>query len=200
MPIEIEDLVTDLDEDIEPELIEGADTDTYTIASVDHKAIYRCEVRDRYNNSKTITFDVNVDNQFSAYPEGAEEGQDYVDVYVGYEQPVTLRVIVNAANKDRLTYSWGRYDGTVLENASESEYTVGSEFEYFEHVDYYCFISDGFGNHCTVDFGIGVQNHLRVYPEGYEGHDTATIYAKPGSKVTLGAVVEADDCEDLTTT
>ena len=179
--------------DYEP--IEGADTDTYAITPADRKEIeYSCEVRDRYNTRKTITFNIHVDNRFSAYPEGAEEGQTSVEVYVGYGQSVTLRPIVSAVNKDRLEYSWGNYYYDLEGDTTGSEYTVSSVTE---PVNIYCFVYDGFGTQRFMLFELRIDNHLRVYPEGYEGHEETTIYAKPGSEVTLGAVVEADARENL---
>ena len=176
--------------------IEGADTDTYTIPSVDSETKYTCEVRDRYNNRKTVTFHVSVDNRFAAYPEGAEEGKDTVDVYGDYGQPLTLRAIVNAYNKEGIVYEWDSYDRKLTGSASGNEYTIDAVTE---PETFFCYVVDGFGHRSFVYFKVYVENHFRAYPEGYEGHDATTIYAKPGSKVTLSAVVEADDREDLFT-
>ena len=174
--------------------IEGADTDTYTIPSVDYGTKYCCEVRDRYNNTKTVTFHVNVDNGFSAYPEGAKKGQNTVDVYVDYGQPVTLRTIVNARNKDKLTYWWDCYNYNLSGSEAGNEYMIDSVTD---QETFLCCAGDGFGNSSYVYFNIYVGSTLEAYPEGYKGHDTTTIYVEPGSKVTLSAVVEADDQEEL---
>ena len=184
-------------EDEDVQTIEGADTDTYTIASVDHESHYTCVVRDRYNNKKFITFHVQADNKLTAYPKGAGEGEDYVFLYVGYGKPVTLRTIVSALYEDGITYEWYSDYFDVIEGASGKEFRVSSVTE---TAWYYCRVYDKFGNWVEVRFVLNVENHLKAYPEGYEGHDTTTIYAKPGSKVKLSAIVEADDQEGLTTT
>ena len=184
-------------EDEDVQTIEGADTDTYAIASVDHESHYTCVVRDRYNNKKFITFHVHADNKLTAYPKGAGEGEDYVFLYVGYGKPVTLRTIVSALYEDGITYEWYSNYFDVIEGASGKEFRVSSVTE---TAWYYCRVYDKFGNWVEVRFVLNVENHIKAYPEGYEGHDTTTIYAKPGSKVKLSAIVEADDQEGLTTT
>ena len=183
------------DEDVQT--IEGANTDTYTIASVDHELCYTCVVRDRYNNTEFVSFHVYADNKLTAYPKGAGEGENYVFLYVGYGKPVTLRTIVSALYEDGITYEWYSNYFDVIEGASGKEFRVSSVTE---TAWYYCRVYDKFGNWVEVRFVLNVENHLKAYPEGYEGHDTTTIYAKPGSKVKLSAIVEADDQEGLKTT
>ena len=176
--------------------IVGADTDTYKVASVDHESFYTCVVRDRYNNKKYITFRVYVDNKLTARPEGAGEDEDHAVLYVDYGKPVTLRTIVSALDEDGITYVWFSDDYQAIEGASGKEFTVSSVTE---SVWYYCNVFDKFGRMAQARFLLNVENHFKAYPEGYEGHDATTIYAKPGSKVKLSAVVEADDLERLET-
>ena len=183
--------------DEEVQTIEGANTDTYTIASVDHELCYTCVVRDRYNNTEFVYFHVYADNKLTAYPKGAGEGEDYVFLYVGYGKPVTLRTIVSALYEDGITYEWYSDYFDVIEGASGKEFRVSSVTD---TARYYCRVYDKFGNWVEVRFVLNIENHLKAYPEGYEGHDTTTIYAKPGSKVKLSAIVEADDQEGLKTT
>ena len=178
------------------ERIEGEDTDTYMIPSVEAAGEYYCEVSDQYKNSCVVYFSVAVDNDFTAYPEGAEDGEEYVEMYVGYGEPVTLKIITSAIREEGITYFWVSNAPGGMEDPDnvKSEYTVPSVTA---TQTYWVTLTDAYGNSCYVTFNIYVENHFNVYPEGYEGHDSAYLYVKPGTKVTLNAVVEADDKEGI---
>ena len=178
------------------ETIDGADTDTYTIPSVEERMEYDCTVTDQYDNQGAVRFYVEVDNKFTAYPEGAEEGQNLVELYADYGKPLTLKAIASAIDEEGITYRWGSNEYGWYDDASEDEFTISSVTD---RGDYWCLVEDAFGNSEQLYFDVHIENHFDVYPEGYKGHDTAYLYVKPGTKVTLNAVVEGDDTGDVHT-
>ena len=178
------------------ETIDGADTDTYTIPSVEERMEYDCTVTDQYDNQGAVRFYVEVDNKFTAYPEGAEEGQNLVELYADYGKPLTLKAIASAIDEEGIMYRWGSNEYGWYDDASEDEFTISSVTD---RGDYWCIVEDAFGNSEQLYFDVHIENHFDVYPEGYKGHDTAYLYVKPGTKVTLNAVVEGDDTGDVYT-
>jgi hypothetical protein len=53
-----------------------------------------------------VYFHISVDNELNAYPEGAEEGSDTVDIYSGLGDTVVLKVNAEAFDDSKLTYEW----------------------------------------------------------------------------------------------
>ena len=175
--------------------IEGADTGSYTISSLERSVYYECCVTDRFGNSREVSFRVKVDNGFVAYPEGGQEDDNSIDVYVPYGQPATLRVIASALEEDSLTFRWKDDNYNTVAGATGKEYTVSSVTRQME---YTCIVKDPYGNEKYIYFELHVENHLNVYPEGMPGRDTAYLYVRPDERVTLHAVIEADDQEGMT--
>lgn len=169
----------------------------YTTEPVNSEEQYRCVVRDQYRNSRTVYFYVRPDSKLQVTAVGY--GNDsYVEVGVPYNGQKTLQVKASVAHGD-LTYRWEQ-DGDVVNEGSVDgqegiiELTIGpvTGRSYYE-----CRVQDSYGQSQTIGFRIYVENNLKVYPEGADGSYCTVIYAAPGTKVVLHAVVEADDREDL---
>ena len=169
----------------------------YTTEPVNSEEQYRCVVRDQYRNSRTVYFYVRPDSKLQVTAVGY--GNDsYVEVGVPYNGQKTLQVKASVAHGD-LTYRWEQ-DGDVVNEGSVDgqegiiELTIGpvTERTYYE-----CRVEDSYGQSQSIGFRIYVENNLKVYPEGANGSYRTVIYAAPGTKVDLHAVVEAKDREDL---
>lgn len=169
----------------------------YTTDPVNSEEQYRCVVRDQYRNSRTVYFYVRPDSKLQVTAVGY--GNDsYVEVGVPYNGQKTLQVKASVAHGD-LTYRWEQDWDVVNEGSVDGqegiiELTIGpvTGRSYYE-----CRVQDSYGQSQTIGFRIYVENNLKVYPEGADGSDRAIIYAKPGTKVDLHAVVEADNTDDL---
>ncbi len=68
-------------------------------------SVYYCNVRDRFGNTINLSFDVLVDNDFSATVFGAES--DYIELKVPVGGSASLKVDANAVDKKDIKYMWG---------------------------------------------------------------------------------------------
>ena len=179
--------------------IEGEETDTYEIESADESGMYCCTVTDRFGNMASLYFDLRVATLVSAYPEGAEEGDDTVSISTDYDSALTLRAIVNAADASKVKFVWYRVeedvDGSVndwkrIPGADTAEY----EIESVEKTErYHCNVSDGV-REFDLNFYVSVENALSVKAEGAEESrsNVAYLYPEPGSSVTLRVIQLCD--------
>ena len=139
-------------------------------------------------------FYLEVDNELTVYPEGAEEGSNSVDIYAAPGDTVTLKVNAEALDDSCLTYKWqdedwvqldAEQDELVIENVTQSQ-------------SYTCDVSDQYESWGNAVFNIVIENHLKAYPEGSENTDEQDMTVLPFSPVTLKVVAEADDMSGLT--
>lgn len=159
------------------ELIEGASSSTYTTGPVTERTSYRCRVTDAYENSREVWFSIHIDNQLTAEPVGSNQ------VRVPVEGTAELAVSASCLNGE-LTYEWHRQwqndsgwqDETVADAASDSITTIPVT----DQMNYYCRVTDIYGNSRDVSFYISIDNQLTVNPVG-----TTEPAANVGETVTL---------------
>ena len=172
--------------------IDDADQSTFVIDSVtDRYAEYQCTVRDRFANAITIWFYVTADNAFAAYASGTDETFAYIAAAESSSQ--TLSVDVTAKDLTNITYQWYR-DGYPVDEADRNSFTIDSVTQYAE---YYCSVSDGYGNSANVWFYVSVDNGFSAYASGTEDTDVS-IAVDPKSSLTLGVDVTANDLTGIT--
>ena len=171
--------------------IEGAQSETYTFTA-DRAGEYYCLVTNEEGEEQSVYFYIRIENNLQI---SSEYGNS--DVYVSFEDSVTLNPVVTADNTDGLTYSWyryvydeenGYYSRKEVVGATSESYTVDSVsgFEQYEVV-----VEDLYGNTATLTYCLYINNHLSISGE-------SEIYVSPGESVTLNPIVTADDTSSLT--
>ena len=166
----------------ESEMIEGATSETYTAGARSEN--YYCNIIDQYENETSVSFYVNVDNQLTA---SQENGQD--SYYVDPGQTADMTVIASCAHGG-LNYEWHRglrhedenggyhWDWEIVAGANEASYTTGGIY-YREQ--YYCIVSDEYGNYQDLCFNVYLDNGLRAIA----GNNQNEYYVEPGETVAL---------------
>ena len=217
-------------EEDRPEEIDAFDTTEHEGASAEVSPFvttyYYCSVEDDYGTLVDLTFRVIV-NGFTAYPEGAVPDKwdssgkaQYVlhKVYPGEE--VTLRTVVDKAGDPQLSYEWSCEDWatgqrtelsctepsmTITAESEDSQDIDGNPVQAVKNMNYYCTVSDDFGNSRELRFGImpkAVAAHPQnpvIYSDGRKLTDK-TIEADAGEKLVLRTEVDTDDGAAVTYT
>ena len=177
--------------------IEGNSTDTLIIDSITEYHSYECCVSDQYRNSASVWFYAYAENHLTAWVDGEDEGTGYKDIFVSQGETVELKVVVAADDDSSLSYTWSRNEEEIEESNSDSLITDPvTEYQYYR-----CIIRDQYGNNASVDFGVSVENHLKVWPQG-EDEETVNkdIHVSSGESVELKVNVTADDDSSLSYT
>ena len=187
------------------------DTESVTVDA--KRASYHCSVEDKYGNFESLVFKITIDNEFEAYPEGAEldaygNHESSVDIEAQSGEALQLNVIASAANGS-LTYSWQEKNQYI---------TSWGEYEYdFKDIEgngsslavsavkataYKCLVEDEYGNEKEVTFNIHMGS-LLAYPEGAAAGadgsypDRIAINVDEGENVTLRVLTEASEGAEL---
>ena len=181
-----------------------ASTDSLWIVG-DGSSSYTVEIADGLGNSKTIWFEVSVDNHFTAYPEGTrirETGKPdtRTTLYAFPGEEVTLRVHTEADDREGITYEW--YDDNYERMEEDSDtVTVTAEKKWSE---YNCNIKDRYGNTQFAAFEIKLAETFTAYPEGAamgtdgEMEKSITLDVSADEEVTLRVIAEPEEGIDLT--
>ncbi len=182
------------------EELEGGTGSSYVIEQVSGTYYYSCEVSDQYGNSKTIYFDVTVDNSFHASPDPEEWDVTSTYVSVKPNKSFTLTAYVSADDMDHITYQWwDGYSGEPIEGATGETCTINGVTE---GRTYYCQVDDGYDHSATLWYYLSVDNSFNAYPTDAEDHDSNQMSYKvsPNEPLTLSVTVEADDADGITYT
>ncbi len=169
-------------------IITGATEATYTTEAFNDRANYYCYVSDDYGNSNSVWFYISIENHFSA----SADGESSFTVEPG--EAATLKVNATATT-GVIHYQWHKYYrdtddswyDTVIEGATDAEYTTEAIQQYTE---YYCYVTDDYGNYSNVWFDIGIENHFSAEAAG-----ETSLTVEPGETVTLGINATADTGE-----
>ena len=176
-------------------LIPGANASIYTILPGTAKSKYQCHVYDRYNNMRTVDFDVVIENHFTAYVAGYSEDTQHLDVDVYPGESVRLEAAAVADDMTGIQYQWLDGHGDPIEGATSAVY----EFTPSANGYYTCRVSDKYGNCVDVYFTITIHNEITINPEAYDGNGNklrtevtgdnyytdVTVYAPVGETVIL---------------
>ena len=169
-------------------IITGATEATYTTEAFNDRANYYCYVSDDYGNSNSVWFYISIENHFSA----SADGESSFTVEPG--EAATLKVNATATAGE-IHYEWHKYYrdadnswyDTVIEGATDAEYTTEAIQQY---TDYYCYVTDDYGNYNNVWFNIGIENHFSAEAAG-----ETSLTVEPGETVTLEINATADTGE-----
>ena len=139
-------------------IIEGAKSESMATEPIDTYCSYRCNVSDPYGNSRSVTFNVYIDNKLTASPVG--------DTSKVVDPNGTVDLAVTASRKKgSITYQWFEcgYDEnqswreTVIQGANSATYTAGPIAK-----QYRCTVMDNYGNERSVTFYVTVDNNFKV--------------------------------------
>ena len=164
--------------------IAGAAEATYTTEALNKAENYDCRITDSYGNSTNVGFYIRVDNDLTAE---AADGENSFAVRPGE----TANLAVEAScYSGTLTYRWYQYaddpengaQWEIIDNATGSSYTTGPVNG---HVDYYCNVSDEYGNSTDVWFYIRVDNELTA--EAADGETSFAVHAGETANLAVEA-------------
>ena len=156
-------------------------TATLTTEPITKYTEYYCDVSDDYGNSKNVWFYISVDNQLVI---NRNEMTTHVEVTPG--ETAVLSVIASCASGD-LSYQWyqnvqtgeDRWDNVLIPGATSSSYTTEAVST---TVEYFCVVSDMYGNNERVWFIVVVDNQLNVWAVSEQ-----EIHVAQGERVVLSA-------------
>ena len=150
-------------------------------AVIQSNGSFYCIVTDDFNNTVRVNASVYADNRVRA--SAVEE-----DIYVALGGSAQLQVRASCA-VGSLAYRWYRSNGdddaTLIEGETAATLTVADVRSYAE---YHCIVGDEYGESISVNFSVGVENHLTVSRVG--NYD---VYASPDDEgVTLSVRASCD--------
>ena len=185
-------------EDTTVEMDYDADTTEIEVSAL-WEGEYRCLVTDQYGNTNTVTFFVSTDNHLMATCNDTEESEVYLDPTEGSTK--TMKVNVTADDESELTYIWYFYDNASGETEELDNDADTTEIEVRAVVEgqYWCEVSDQYGNSATATFYISTDNHLAVTCNDTEDN-WVQLDPEVGSTKTMKVNVAADDESELTYT
>ena len=198
--------------------IDGEETDSLALSNIGESTTYSCEVYDGYSeNSATVYFYVTVENHFSAYIDGQDEGEDYVYLDAAPNEEKTIKIIATADDTSKMTYEWYK-DGELISEETSNEITTDP---ITTAIQYSCIVSDGYSNSAEFYLNFSVENDFEIDVVGYDSswvrteaeiNSTPTFEISPSgldvSKVTYkwykndeiidGATTNSYTCDPIT--
>ena len=156
--------------------IEGANESSCSTHAITYNTRFICRVTDDYGNSESLWFYVRIDSGLSA--RAANDGR----VSVAPGECAVLRVIASC-DSGSLSYQWGRWSSGIIDGATAEAFTTGP---ITEAIDYYCRVSDDYGNRTYVSIYITIDNRLVAEPVG-----VSEFTILPGETVNLNLEVNA---------
>ncbi len=166
------------------EIIQDANTISYTVKNVTKYVSYLCEVVDVYGNVSEICFSVAVKSEWDVYPDGGE------DKTIQPGQDITLNVKTDAPQEMQLTYKWYFYDteeGSIaIEDAQSSSFTLK---DILSNGEYYCKVTDIYGNTKEVWFYIWILADWKVEAVG---NTEVVVPKKEDTTLQVRVITEED--------
>lgn len=173
--------------DGEDELV-GSDTSVYTTEEITTRTAYYCQMVDEDGAEHRIDFVVYVDSGLQAWVFGDEDHSDVGEISVKYNTPAELTVATSLSEEmsnQNLSYVWYKCvddsDDVALDNSSASLQTENINY----YTNYYCEVSDAYGNTVKVDFHISVNTGLYALTDEEEGSGSMDVFVIRGEDATL---------------
>lgn len=188
------------------EIIEGANTDSYTVDSFNDTSVYQCFVRDQYGSFQYVIFRLHIDNHLRAYADLPDRDDIAQFCYMTPGQDQKLGVRVYADNMTGITYEWRYRQYDIQLNSWSAEQVVEDcigdtcTVENFRcRADYQCIVRDQYGSYQIVYFYLYVENHLEAFIDGLDSNrNSYDYYLTPGESLTMKVRASADDMSQLT--
>ncbi len=186
-----------VDEEGFVEPIEGANTTTYTVPSVDGYAVYYCIAMDEKEESYTKWFYVSVDTGLTAVAvetddvELSENGDGSGYAYVAYGDAVDLQVEASANEGEEFTCQWLVWNDELQdyeELTEETDRELSLE-SVTEQMTYICKVTDQYGYSVNCYFYVYVDNELELdYVDTYEVEKGDSVTLSVEATVATGDV------------
>ncbi|MBR1507409.1 MAG: hypothetical protein IJ619_05360, partial [Eubacterium sp.] len=178
-------------------IIAGADSSSYTVNNISEYKYYYCIVKSKTTKRQnSISFIVNIDNAFKAYPSDAENhDNNSISYNIKPNESKTLSVTVEADDKDGITYKWHDNNWNIISGATSNSYEVNN----VSNTSYCCTVTDKYGNSEDIWFYIIIDNGFKAYPSDAENHDNESITynIKPNESKTIYVTDESDDKDGI---
>lgn len=176
---------------------------TITADPVDMGCVYFCEVRDQFDNTAFVRFEIGVENGFSATVDGTDK--TYVEIEVPAGETVSLKVKAEADDSEGIIYRWYSIAPPTDENGAPIPVATGSDLQLIDSSGvkdtlevkatkskmYFSEVFDKFANMVEVFFHVKIANDLAVTPE------EENITVPSGSDQTLTVTPSALDDEGI---
>ena len=160
---------------VDGEAVEGQNTSSYTFIP-ESSCIVVCNVLDEDENVLgSVDFDITLDNELSAT---TEDGDEYTSINAEPDSTHTLRVIVNAVDRDGITYEWYK-DNTIIDGANTDSLTIIAD----RSGSYRCDVYDKYGGNAQVYYSVRIPNSIELEVE--EEHTTDSGYGEFNSDITI---------------
>ena len=161
--------------DADDNVIEGTNSPSFTAEDIQNSTKYCCYAFDDYGNSSQLWFFININNNFRA--------KAVPDSTVYVEPGGTAVMTVEASCKEGdISYQWYTDFGDIIEGATADSYSVE---DVVESQNYYCSVSDKYGNSTRVWFEVKVDDGFAV-----ELASNRTFIVTPGESVELAVKAE----------
>ena len=154
---------------------------------------YKCTVKDEYGNSKSVNYQIKVKNNLVAYAD-AENKSETIDIEVAPLSNKTLTATATANDVSMIKYKWMDANNNILQG--ENAYTLSLK-NIESSTDYYCEVTDGYGNSVLLCYYIIINNGFNAYIDGTDRDTDKTYQVDAGDDVTLKTVVNADNSSRL---
>ena len=139
----------------------GPGSKTFTVDQVTAYGQYACTVRDERGDEQTVWFDVYVNNQ------GLSIGQNQYDFTLTIGESTELVVTASGEGSDSLLYQWYKRNDygkdELLEGETGTTLTVVHRNRNGEN--YYCHVTDQYGNPVTCWFYLYTTNGFSAYAD-----------------------------------
>ena len=179
------------------------DSPTIETDPVTTRCIYYCTVRDRFDNTEHIHFEVGVDNDFSATVDGTDK--TYIKIEVPAGETASMKVKAEADDSESINYQWYSIIPPTDENGDPIPVATGSDLQLIDSSGvkdtlevkatkskmYFSRVIDKFSNMVEVFFHVKIANDLAVTPE------EENITVPSGDSTTLTVTPSALDDEGI---
>ena len=170
-------------------------TDPVTSSSVR----YSCIVTDKYGSTANVTFEVYVENHLTVTVDGSTS--TYLEKTVSLGEQVTMKVNVEADDKEGITYQWRKYTYdpstgyfSKYEDLESDDLELTSDPVEMS-MEYVFYATDKYGTRKNVIFSLEVDNHLTAEADGLP-----VITVEQGNTAVLKVKATADDPDGITYT
>lgn len=140
------------------EILSDVKSPTCNVDDIQQSMRYSCRVSDEYGNNQTISFTIQIDNDFTARINDEDS-----TVYTEPGGSVTLEVIASC-REGEISYQWDGPSGE-LSGANGPSYVVDN-VQSDTQGWYGCRVSDQYGNETYVSVVVRIQNHFDVKAVG----------------------------------
>ena len=141
------------------ELIEGAAGASYTTEPMTRFRWYYCDVLDQYGNQEQVSFNVTVENHFTA-----EAVQSHLTIQPGETASLEVRAgcdngsVIYRWYRQEYDYQWGEWNIYPLD--TEPDLAVYETEPLTRYADYTCVATDQYGKEIYVEFSVSIDNHF----------------------------------------